>query len=139
MLRAFALVLCFLVSSTAFAQPRERFRLPEGFRQRDAHCYSVLEYSQLLQMDVDLEYYFNIHENLTERLLLRTTQVEEQQAQLTVLTGEVARLRDAWTLENRLRHEAENKPSVSAFVGWTLAIVGVVLAGAFGIAFAVSR
>ncbi len=139
MYRLLSMLLVACLVSPTFAQPRERFRLPEGTRTPEAHCYNLTEYRQLLQMDVDLEYYFNLHTNLAEQLSLRTQQVEEFQLQVRTLTTEVQRLRVSWQEENRLRHEAENAPSVSAFVGWTLAIIGVIAATSFGIAFAVSR
>ena len=106
-----ALMLSFTVPAYAqdptpdVAETYERFVLPEGRRCVSEGvtyaCFTVEEYTQLLDMDV-------------EASLLRT---------------ERNRLLERWTEENRLRLVAENRPDLGSWVAWALVAVEAVIVG----------
>jgi hypothetical protein len=132
-----------LASQPAWVLARETYRLPEGMRltvqQGTFQAYSLEEFKLLLKMDVDLESftkqipkYIKLQENLTKLNVNINKQLELAQNTIKVLYGERDRLTKKWTEENRLRHLAENKPSIMTWLGWgsaaAMGIVATVLA-----------
>lgn len=133
-MRHIAILLAFLavfMPAMASGQEITRFRLPEGRRCTVAaevyQCYNLGEFRELLHIDADLRHLTEQHtldlariEALTQadselRLSLTTTR-----EMVTTLEAERTRLTEMWEEENRLRHEAENRPDWS-WLPWTLA------------------
>lgn len=125
------LVLLLLLPSGAAAQQYERFRLPEGRRCAVAtetyQCFNLGEYVELLHMDEDLRHLTQLHVSDLERIEALTAAATELQAaidsadsQILTLSQERTRLTQLWEEENRLRHEAENRPEWD-WIPWTLA------------------
>jgi hypothetical protein len=115
-----------------------RYHLPEGTRcevgGETFQCFSLEEYRQLLEMDVDLQFYDEAYPiaqqtivnlgNLADELRLALRSADSQVATLTV---ENNRLLYKWTKENRLRLEAENRPMLGSWVAWGLAATEAVV------------
>lgn len=115
----------------AFGQEYERYRLPLGRRcslaSETYQCFNLDEYRELLLMDEDLRNLDRLHAADIQRLVLLTNASEELTASLEsanstieLLESERLRLTAMWEEENRLRHEAENRPDWN-WIPWTLA------------------
>lgn len=122
-----------LVPAVAEGQTYDRFRLPEGRRCSVAaevyQCYNLGEYRELLHIDEDLRHLTELHATDLERIAALTEastelrlSLEATQANVTLLEAERVRLREMWTEENRLRREAENRPTWD-WLPWTLTAV----------------
>lgn len=109
-----------------------RHRLPSGRRcmidGESFQCFSLSEYIQLLEMDVDLQFYdaaYPIAERMIATLEGINTQLtislDATAAQVDILSAERTRLIAKWTEENRLRLEAENKPLFGSWLAWGVA------------------
>ena len=70
---------------------------------------------------------------ITKNSLLEATIVLYEEKQ-TILDGENTRLYEMWKVENKKRHESENKVGYS-WIGWTAAAVLAVTSLSFGVAF----
>lgn len=132
--------LVILLPSVAVGQEYERYRLPLGRRCSVAtdtfQCFNLDEYRELLLMDEDLRYLNGLHSADIERIVVLThasdeltASLEAANSSLSLLEAERLRLNALWEEENRLRHEAENRPDWN-WIPWTLA-------GGFAIATAV--
>lgn len=128
---AIFLVIATLLPDLAFGQEYERYRLPLGRRCSLAaetyQCFNLDEYRELLLMDDDLRNLDRLHAADIQRLTLLTHASEELTASLEaanssieLLESERLRLSAMWEEENRLRHEAENRPDWN-WIPWTLA------------------
>ena len=126
------LLLFLLVFTPALAQGQYvRFRLPDGHRCSVAaqtyQCFDLGEYTELLHMDEDLRYFTEVHEADLARIEALTHASDElrlsldsTRANIETLEAERLRLTNMWEEENRLRHEAENRPDWD-WVPWTIA------------------
>lgn len=120
-------------SSTAAAQSN----LPQGTREgkntpNERVCYGLSEFKVLLKLDSDLSACAK-----TAKLLLQKIDVQEDQIdlfkRLTAAQDQIIQLQqahnkalfEAWKEENKRRHEAENVPSVSSWLGWSVAGVSI--------------
>lgn len=123
-------------TSVANAQPSERF--PESTTiQIDGERHEAFDlggFRALLKIDAELSIASRLVSNLQDqvqeyRLLDERLQLalSEREAQIDILQAERERLIERWTEENKLRLEAENKPSIGSWLGFTLA-------GGFGVA-----
>lgn len=141
-MRTTALLLVFLFPSMLIAQ--ERYRLPDGTRTQvdgvTMQCFVFEEYRTLRLMDVELQAFYEASELWSRRLELLQERNENLTAQLLLANEAREVLQEAWTRtyekweeENRLRHEAQNKPNLSAAVGWGLAIVFMVVSLTLGV------
>lgn len=108
-----------------------RYRLPDGRRCTVAaqtyQCFDLPEYQQLLHIDEDLRHYTELSEIAERRVTLLTQSTENlrlaldaSQRNVTLLEAERVRLTALWEEENRLRHEAEERPEWD-WIPWTLA------------------
>lgn len=137
------LLAALIASQPVLVAARDTYRLPAGTRLTTAQgtfqSYTLAEFKLLLKMDVDLEgfsqqipKYIKLQENLTKLNVNLGNQLILKDKTIKVLYGERDRLTTKWTEENRLRHLAENKPSVMTWLGWgsaaAMGIVATVLA-----------
>ena len=132
------LLVVFMALQPTLVGARERYRLPPGKRltvqSETFQGYSLEEFKLLLKMDVDLESfskqvpkYIKLQEDLTKLNVNLNERLELAQSVITILHGERDRLTKKWTEENRLRHLAENKPSILSWLGWgAAAVMGIV-------------
>lgn len=135
-----AVVLAALTASQpVWVLSRDRYRLPVGTRltvpQGTFQGYSLEEFKVLLKMDIDLESfskqipkYIKLQENLTKLTVNLGNQLKLKDKTIKVLYSERDRLTKKWTEENRLRHIAENKPSVWTWLGWSAAAAATLVA-----------
>jgi hypothetical protein len=125
----------------------ERYRLPEGRRCVVAgdtfQCFTLAEYVELLEMDVDLRFYapaYEVSQSLAVSLgsvaVQLNLEIDAATEQIATLSEERSRLLNQWTEENRLRLEAENRPVLGSFVGWGLAAAGAVVIAVLSIVMA---
>jgi hypothetical protein len=144
MSRFIAFILALSVAlQPVFALARDRYRLPVGKRlttpQGTFQGYSLEEMKVLLKMDVDLESYnlqipkfAKVLKNSGELISNLRKQLESKDKSLKILQDERVRLTKKWTEENKLRHIAENKPSLWTWIAWSsagaMAVVATVLA-----------
>ena len=127
-----------LASQPLIAGARERYRLPAGQRlttpQGTFQGFTLEDFKVLLKMDVDLESfsqqipkYIKLQENLTKLNANLNKQLEVVNLNVKILQDERVRLTKKWIEENKLRHLAENKPSIMTWLGWgAAAVMGIV-------------
>lgn len=126
----FALLIA-LTPSLVLGQEYERYRLPLGRRcvvlSQTYQCFNLEEYRELLLMDEDLRYLNRLHtadvariSSLTHAADELTLSLESANSSISLLEAERLRLNSMWEEENRLRHEAENRPDWN-WIPWTLA------------------
>lgn len=124
------LFLAMLIPSVAQGQ-YVRFRLPDGHRCAVAaqtyQCFDLGEYTELLHMDEDLRHLTELHaadlariESLTHASDELRLSLDATRANVETLEAERLRLTTMWEEENRLRHEAENRPDWN-WIPWTIA------------------
>lgn len=133
-MRYLAVVMAFLIvfsPAVAAGQDYVRFRLPEGHRCTVAaetyQCFDLGEYTELLHIDEDLRHLTELHAADLARIEALSHAADElrlsldlTRANVETLEAERTRLTHLWEEENRLRHEAENRPSLD-WIPWTLA------------------
>lgn len=123
--------LCVFTPAVAAGQEYTRFRLPEGRRCTVAgatyQCFDLGEYTELLHIDEDLRHLTELHtadlariEALTHASDELRLSLDATRSSVETLEAERLRLTNMWEEENRLRHEAENRPDWS-WIPWTLA------------------
>lgn len=119
-------------SNVGQAQDIVRYRLPEGTRITVAgvtyQAFDLEEYRELLRMDVDLRFQDEFITHLQTRVANYERLVTEYalivaslEREAEVYQAENTRLLERWTEENRLRHEAENRPMLGSWVAWGFA------------------
>lgn len=136
-----------LTTSSVSAQTYERFRLPEGtrieYQDETYQAFNLGEYRELLHMDNDLRYLTNLVEDQSKQISLLNHSVEHlayaidlTETAVDILQEDRARLQMEWEKENRLRHQAEQRPAWD-WVPWTftgvLAVTVVVLGIVIGV------
>lgn len=134
-MKSLAYVLTFLainlVCLPTQAQEYTRYRLPLGRRctvgTTTYQCFDLPEYRELLLMDSDLHLAVENHVTDVSRIASLTLATDElrlalndAEAARTLLEAERVRLAAMWEEENRLRHEAENRPTFD-WIPWTIA------------------
>lgn len=91
-------------------------------------CFSLEEFRELLVVDRKLYLRSNLLRNYKEQKYsleeVNTklkVNVESLETKVNILEAERERLYQKWEKENKLRHEAENKPMIGSWIAWTLA------------------
>lgn len=134
MMRILAVLIALLMlamPALAHGQEYVRFRLPAGHRCTVAaetyQCFNLGEYTELLHIDEDLRHLTELHALDLARIEALTQASDELRLSLTSVRANVEtleadriRLTRMWEEENRLRHEAENRPEWD-WVPWTIA------------------
>lgn len=124
-----------LLAPSAQAQPSDRF--PESiqvtYQGETYRAFNLGNFKELLVMDAELSRalsLLSIQEqkivNLEESYTYCIAAIKVEQDTVETLTSYSEYLFKRWEEENKLRHEAENKPRLGTILGWsTSAVFGV--------------
>jgi hypothetical protein len=125
------------LTQTALAQPKH---LPDGERINpgagdplEKQCYSSSAFIQLLELDNNHSACLKSNARLKEaegyykeiQLNLKKV-IEAKDDNILILKKDNDRIHKMWKDENRKRHEAENKPNIGSWLGWSIAGVSTV-------------
>lgn len=139
-MKKYAILLVLFLSSKAYADvPRGT---PINVGNNDIReCYTIEQFKQLLILDENYNNEKNKNYELSKKVNLQVKQIDFLNQEIIdykynndLLEKENTRLYTMWKTENKKRHEAEEKPSFSAFAGWgTASVLGVVSTVLLGI------
>lgn len=125
-------------------------QLPEGERinigtPNEKQCYDLDEYKQILRIAVNHNNCLEANKLKDEKITSLNLQigllediVETQEDSINVIQADRDRMFLKWKEENKLRHEAENRPQWGSWVAWSVAAVATV-AGVTAITISVTR
>lgn len=110
----------------------------------ELQCYDLEGFKGLLKLDAELEGMLRLHTLLDNKvqqlefiLSNQESMLKNKSVSVVLLQNENERISNLWKQENKLRHEAENKPQAGAWLGWGLASMATFVAVVLGVTLAV--